>query len=70
MERTNIINPYLQMSRLVGKDLDFGMVEHFVVKYIDDAVRYRGQSFSDAANDLKEFFPYNLPGRLSSLWLP
>jgi excisionase family DNA binding protein len=51
-----MINPYLQMSRLVGRELDFGMVEHFVGKYIDDAVRHNGQSYSDASNDLKHFF--------------
>lgn len=51
-----MINPYLQMSRLVGKELDFGMVEHFVSKYIDDAIKYRGQSYSDASNDIKQFF--------------
>ena len=56
MERTNLINPYLQMSRLVGRELDFGMVENFVGKYIDDAVRHSGQSYSDASNDLKQFF--------------
>ena len=56
MNRPNLINPYLQMSRLVGRDLDFGMVEHFVGKYIDDAVRHSGQSYSDASNDLKQFF--------------
>lgn len=56
MQRPNMINPYLQMSRLVGGELDFGMVEHFVVKYIDDAVRHKGQSYSDASNDLKKFF--------------
>jgi excisionase family DNA binding protein len=56
MNRPNMINPYLQMSRLVGRELDFGMVEHFVGKYIDDAIRHRGQSYSDASNDLKQFF--------------
>jgi excisionase family DNA binding protein len=56
MNSSNMINPYLQMSRLVGKELDFGMVEHFVGKYIDDAIKYRGQSYSDASNDLKQFF--------------
>ena len=56
MNRPNLINPYLQMSRLVGRELDFGMVEHFVGKYIDDAVRHNGQSYSDASNDLKQFF--------------
>lgn len=56
MNRPNLINPYLQMSRLVGRELDFGMVEHFVGKYIDDAVRHSGQSYSDASNDLKQFF--------------
>jgi excisionase family DNA binding protein len=44
------------MSRLVGRELDFGMVEHFVGKYIDDAIRHNGQSYSDASNDLKQFF--------------
>ena len=44
------------MSRLVGRELDFGMVEHFVGKYIDDAVSHSGQSYSDASNDLKQFF--------------
>ena len=34
MERPNIINPYLQMSRLVGKELEFEMVQHFVTKYM------------------------------------
>ena len=56
MQRPNMINPYLQMSRLVGKELDFGMVEYFVAKYIDDAIRHNGQSYSDASNDLKQFF--------------
>lgn len=56
MNSPNLINPYLQMSRLVGRELDFGMVEHFVGKYIDDAVRHNGQSYSDASNDLKQFF--------------
>lgn len=56
MNSPNLINPYLQMSRLVGRELDFGMVEHFVVKYIDDAIRHNGQSYSDASNDLKQFF--------------
>jgi excisionase family DNA binding protein len=56
MERPNLINPYLQMSRLVGREIDFGMVEHFVGKYIDDAIRHRGQSYPDASNDLKQFF--------------
>lgn len=56
MNRPNLINPYLQMSRLVGRELDFGMVEHFVGKYIDDAIRHNGQSYSDASNDLKQFF--------------
>jgi excisionase family DNA binding protein len=56
MNSSNLINPYLQMSRLVGRELDFGMVEHFVGKYIDDAVRHNGQSYSDASNDLKQFF--------------
>jgi excisionase family DNA binding protein len=44
------------MSRLVGKELDFGMVENFVATYIDDAIKYGGQSYSDASNDLKQFF--------------
>jgi excisionase family DNA binding protein len=56
MNSPNLINPYLQMSRLVGRELDFGMVEHFVGKYIDDAIRHNGQSYSDASNDLKQFF--------------
>ena len=56
MQRPNMINPYLQMSRLVGRELDFGMVEYFVAKYIDDAIRHNGQSYSDASNDLKQFF--------------
>ena len=56
MNSPNLINPYLQMSRLVGRELDFGMVEYFVGKYIDDAVRHNGQSYSDASNDLKQFF--------------
>jgi len=56
MNSPNLINPYLQMSRLVGRELDFGMVEHFVGKYIDDAIRNNGQSYSDASNDLKQFF--------------
>jgi excisionase family DNA binding protein len=56
MNRSNMINPYLQMSRLVGKELDFGMVENFVATYIDDAIKYGGQSYSDASNDLKQFF--------------
>ena len=56
MNRPNMINPYLQMSRLVGKELDFGMVEHFVRIYIDNAIRHNGQSYSDASNDLKQFF--------------
>ncbi len=51
-----MINPYLQMSRLVSKELDFGMVENFVATYIDDAIKYGGQSYSDASNDLKQFF--------------
>ena len=51
-----MINPYLQMSRLVGKELDFVMVENFVATYIDDAIKYGGQSYSDASNDLKQFF--------------
>ena len=56
MERPNIINPYLQMSRLVGKKLEFEMVQHFVTKYIDDAIKHQGQTYSDASNDLKMFF--------------
>ena len=56
MERPSIINPYLQMSRLVGKKLEFEMVQHFVTKYIDDAIKHRGQTYSDASNDLKMFF--------------
>ena len=56
MNSPNLINPYLQMSRLVGRELDFGMVEDFVGKYIDDAVRHNGQSYSDASNDLIQFF--------------
>lgn len=51
-----MINPYLQMSRLVGKELDFDMVQYFVTKYIDDAIRHNNQSYSDASNDLKMFF--------------
>jgi excisionase family DNA binding protein len=51
-----MINPYLQMSRLVGRELDFDMVQYFVNKYIDDAIKYRGHSYSDASNDLKMFF--------------
>ena len=56
MERPNMINPYLQMSRLVGKEIEFDMVQHFVIKYIDDAIKYGGQSYSDASNDIKMFF--------------
>ncbi len=44
------------MSRLVGRELDFDMVQYFVNKYIDDAIKYRGHSYSDASNDLKMFF--------------
>ena len=56
MQRPSIINPYLQMSRLIGKELEFEMVQHFVTKYIDDAIKHRGQTYSDASNDLKMFF--------------
>ena len=56
MLRSNIINPYLQMSRLVGKELDFTMVQYFVDRYIDDAVKNNNQTISDASNDLKEYF--------------
>jgi excisionase family DNA binding protein len=55
MSKPNLINPYLQMSRLVGRELDFGMVENFVGKYIDNAIRHNGQSYYDASNDLKQF---------------
>jgi hypothetical protein len=56
MRNSNIVNPYLQMSRLVGQELDFDMIQYFVNKYIDDAIKYRGHSYSDASNDLKMFF--------------
>ena len=56
MQRPSIINPYLQMSRLIGKELEFEMVQYFVTKYIEDAIKHRGQTYSDASNDLKMFF--------------
>lgn len=56
MNMNRMINPYLQMSRLVGSEIDFNMVQHFAFKYIDDAVKNGGKSYSDASNDLKMFF--------------
>ena len=56
MQRPSIINPYLQMSRLVGKEIEFELVQHFVTKYIDNAIKHGGQTYSDASNDLKMFF--------------
>ena len=44
------------MSRLIGKELEFEMVQYFVTKYIEDAIKHRGQTYSDASNDLKMFF--------------
>jgi excisionase family DNA binding protein len=44
------------MSRLVGKEVDFEMVQHFVIKYIDNSIKFGGQSYSDASYDLKQFF--------------
>lgn len=55
MNRNSQVNPYLQLSRFVGKELDFKTVEYFVSKYIDDAIQ-NGQSSTEASNDLKEFF--------------
>jgi excisionase family DNA binding protein len=56
MEGHKIINPYLQISRLIGKDIEFELVQNFVQKYIDDAIKYGGQTYSDASNELKFFF--------------
>jgi excisionase family DNA binding protein len=56
MNSKTLTNPYLQMSRLVGKDVDFEMVQRFVFKYIDDAIKYGGKSYPEASSDLKLFF--------------